>query len=62
MKVKDLILRLNRYDPEMEVMIQQGLDEYDYTKAHKVSVVEVIDMTSSNEDDEEITVIAIEYQ
>ena len=57
MKVKDLIIELQKQDPEKEVMIQQG-EDYDYMAIYTVKELEIIDMTS---DDEEITAVVIDY-
>ena len=59
MIVKDLIKKLQRQNPEKEVMIQQG-EEYDYMKAYSVGVVELLDANSVNEDDI-IDVVVIKY-
>lgn len=57
MKVKELIVELQKQDPEMEVFIQQG-EEFDYATAHTVKLKELSDF---NNDEEEITAVVIEY-
>jgi len=58
MKVKELINLLKIFDPEKEVMIQQG-EEYDYMVAHSVKEKELVDMVDF--DDNNITAVVIEY-
>jgi hypothetical protein len=58
MKNKDLIKKLQKLDPEKEVMIQQG-EEYDYMTAYTVKEKELTDMDTSEQD--VISVIVIEY-
>ena len=60
MKNKDLIHELQKLDPDKEVMIQQG-EDYDYMAVYSVKEKEVINMESTD-DDEEISAIVIEYQ
>ena len=58
MKVKDLIIKLQKQDPEKEVMIQQG-EDYDYMAIYTIRETGLVDMTS--DDDEEITTVVIDY-
>ena len=59
MKVKELIEKLQKQDPEKEVMIQQG-EEYDYTLAYSVKEMELVDMTDDSDSPEKMYVV-IEY-
>ena len=58
MKVKDLIKKLEDFDPEKEVMIQQG-EEFDYMIAYSVKEKTVIDMNDI--DDKDVNCVVIEY-
>jgi hypothetical protein len=59
MKVKDLIIELQKQDPEKEVMIQQG-EEFDYMKAYTVKEIELCD-ADAFEEEETMDVVVIEY-
>lgn len=54
MKVAQLIVELQKHDPEKEVMIQQG-EEFDYMEVYSVKEKEVI------HDDDTRHVVVIEY-
>jgi hypothetical protein len=56
MKVKELIEKLSKQNPDLQVMIEQG-EEFDYTAAQFVREKEVI----SEEDEEPTTVVVIDY-
>ena len=43
MKVHELITELQKHDPEMEVQIQQGVDEFEYVLCQSVKTMELID-------------------
>ena len=60
MKNKDLIKELQKYDPEKEVLIQQG-EEYDYMISHTVKEMELVNMDLDYDGYETMNVIVIEY-
>ena len=60
MKVKQLIRELLKHDLEKEVMIQQG-EEYDHVDSQSVKTKEVLDVDSTNPEDDVIEVVVIEY-
>ena len=43
MKVHELITELQKHDPEMEVQIQQGFEEYAYVLCQGVKTIDLID-------------------
>ena len=59
MTVLDLISELSMYDPNLEVMIQQG-EDFDYMIALTVKEEEVVNMDSLDDDDL-ITAVLINY-
>lgn len=60
MKVKELIELLQQQDPEKDVLIQQG-EEYDYMTVYTVKEKDLI-YTNSDDEDEEVTVVVIQYE
>lgn len=59
MKVKELIVELQKFDPEKEVMIQQG-EEFDYMTVETVRAKELIYWDKPDEDETDIYIV-IEY-
>lgn len=56
MKAKELIEKLQAFDPEKEVFIEQG-EDYNYMKAQAVRELEL----STEDFEEEVTAIVIDY-
>lgn len=56
MKVKELIEKLQEFDPEKEVFIEQG-EDYNYMKSQVVREMEL----SIDDFEKDVTVIVIEY-
>ena len=63
MKVKEMIAKLQKQDPEKELYIQQGI-EFDYAKVYSVRAKEIINGEETDEDGEYITekVVVIDYE